>query len=504
MKHVSLPASAIPAAGLLLGIAGNFLLHGSDGPGLNMLVLVAGAAGATLLLHVRSGRTVETEFIASLAIGVLFVSGMAWRDSPALKLLALGCAGVAFALPAMRAGAAWIRNSGVMEYIAALAGTAAHAGFGAALALSELDWSPADSGARAGTMRHRAAGVARGGALALPFIIVFGALFVAADAVFAGIVHDIVPDLETLTSHVLVTAFLAWIATGYLRGSLAGTRLDVLSFTARERPKLGITETATALALLDLLFLAFVIVQLRYLFGGSSLVEVTPGLTFAEYARRGFFELVAVAALVLPLLLAADWLLRRDTERDERVFRALAGLQILLVLAVTASALQRMRLYQEAYGLTELRVYVTAVLILIAVVLLWFAATVLRSRRRSFAFGALVAGFATVAVLYAVNPDALITRTNVARLQSGDDARVHFDARYATSLSADAVPALLAALPTLPEGRRCYFARRLLQRWVPDEHVSVRSWSWSAARARAEVRAHEGSLRRLAGQGESC
>jgi hypothetical protein len=70
---------------------------------------------------------------------------------------------------------------------------------------------------------------------------------------------------------------------------------------------------SVALWILNLLFLGFMAVQLRYLFGGADLVEVTAGLGYAEYARRGFFELVATAALVVPILLVADWAAAPDT-----------------------------------------------------------------------------------------------------------------------------------------------------------------------------------------------
>src|SRR5688572_31274949 len=63
-------------------------------------------------------------------------------------------------------------------------------------------------------------------------------------------------------------------------------------------------------------------VQLRYLFGGADLVELTPGLSYAEYARRGFFELVAATALVVPILLLADWVVAPDTSRSRNVLRA--------------------------------------------------------------------------------------------------------------------------------------------------------------------------------------
>ena len=51
------------------------------------------------------------------------------------------------------------------------------------------------------------------------------------------------------------------------------------------------------LGLLDLLFLAFVAVQVGYFFGGSAHVHGITGLTFSEYARHGFWELLAAAAL---------------------------------------------------------------------------------------------------------------------------------------------------------------------------------------------------------------
>src|SRR5690606_1837606 len=146
---------------------------------------------------------------------------------------------------------------------------------------------------------------------------------------------------------------------------------------------------------------------------------------------------------------------------------------------------------QSAYGLTEQRLYATALLILLGVIVVWFAGTALRGRRRRFAFGTLIASFTTVTVLYAMNPDAVIARTNMERVRSGDAAATSFDASYVSSLSGDAVPALLAAFPSLPAEARCRISGRLLQRWGPEEPAPLRAWSWSAARAREAVRAHE-------------
>ena len=297
------PASvtALLVAGVVLGVVGDALLRAPGPPGLNLSVWVASVAVAALALHRHAALALDRERVAWLVIGVVFAAGFAWRDAPPLKLLALGCATLSFALAAHRLAAAWVRRAGVLRYAGALALGALHAWTAAALALVDAtrSTSRAETGRAAGW--RRAAAVARGLVIATPLVVVFGALFMSADAVFAELVPNVLRiDFEQIASHILLFSILAWLATGYLRGFLTGTELPplrlwrdgaLLALTPK-RPTLGITEVATALAALDLLFLVFVIVQFRYLFGGDALVQVTPDLTYAEYARRGFFELV--------------------------------------------------------------------------------------------------------------------------------------------------------------------------------------------------------------------
>ncbi|MFO7617713.1 MAG: DUF4153 domain-containing protein, partial [Bacteroidales bacterium] len=312
-----------------------------------------------------------------------------------------------FALAAHRLSARWVRSSGVLRYAGALALGAFHAWTAAAIALADGVRSPSRTHSSRAAGWRTAMAIARGLLIAAPLVFLFGALFMSADAVFSELVANVLRfDFEWIATHGLLFAILTWISTGYLRGFLAGTDIPPLSVSPREgtlfgfspkRPMLGITEVATALVVLDLLFLLFVLVQFRYLFGGDTLVQVTPGLTYADYARQGFFELVFAVVLVVPVLLSADWLLHRRIPRDAFVFRILAGVQIGLVLAITASALQRLRLYHTSYGLTESRFYAMVLLLWIGAMLLWLAATVLRNRRHAFAFGALASGLATIA-----------------------------------------------------------------------------------------------------------
>lgn len=151
-----------------------------------------------------------------------------------------------------------------------------------------------------------------------------------------------------------------------------------------------------------------------------------------------------------------------------------------------ASALQRMRLYTETFGLTELRLYTTAFMVWLFAVFAWLAFTVLRGQRDRFAFGVFVAGLAVVIGLNAMNPDGFIVERNVA---IADDGR-SFDSEYALSLSADSVPALVANFEKVPERERCVVARELRDRYLGGAD-DWRSWTLGRARAEDAVRSSD-------------
>src|SRR5437667_326140 len=261
-------ATAMPFAARALRTVGDALLRAPGPPGLNLSLWIAAVAVAALALHRRAALALDRERVVWLVIGVVFAAGLSWRDAPPLKLLALGCATLTFALASHRLAAAWVRRAGVLRYAVALALGALHAWTGAALALVDATRSTprVETGRAAG--RRRAAAVARGLGIATPLGAVFGALFVSADAVFAELVANVLRfDFERIASHILLFSILAWLSTGYLRGFLTGTELppprvpwrnDALVALAPKRPTLGITEVATVLTAVDLLFQVFV------------------------------------------------------------------------------------------------------------------------------------------------------------------------------------------------------------------------------------------------------
>jgi hypothetical protein len=490
-------------AALLVGLLGDALLRATPW-GLNVFLWMGAFLAAMTALARQKRIPLRGDGQWLLPSALLFAAAFTWRDSLTLRFLDALAILCVLSLAVLRSRGGRIRLAGVTEYTLGVIA----AGFNAAVGIlpllfADIHWKEIPS---AGWSR-RALAVARGLIIALPLLAIFGALFMSADAIFEGIVRETFHlNFETLLTHLFLTLFFAWITGGFLRGMLLGNgratpgegqhAFVAFGLTTTEKDgsspraafkslSLGIVEISIVLGLLNLLFFCFVSVQLRYFFGGARWVMTSAGLTYAEYARRGFFELVTVAALVLPILLAAHWLFarRENPPAHELAFRALAGAQVFLLFIIMASAFGRMRLYQSEYGLTELRLYTTAFMVWLGVVFIWFAATVLRGRREQFACGALIAGFVLIGLLHLLNPDAFIVRTNVAQMNAGRA----FDAEYAVSLSADAVPALVKALPEMNAGARSRVVQRIIERWLPDERPDWRSWNWSRAEARRKA-----------------
>jgi hypothetical protein len=473
----------------VLGALGDALLRVLPW-GLNAMVCSAGLVAAAGWLVRRHQVPVSRDAPWLGAAALLVASNFVARDAAILRLfdaigiaILLAVAGLSLQGVALRGRQAWrYVHAGIASAVSAWVGVFPLVG-------QDVTWSELPTEGRMRQVR----GAALGATLAFPVLVVFGGLFTSADSVFRAVVANAFAiDFGALLSHVILFAVCGALVAGYFRGALI--RPVVPAQEGESGLSLGIIPVGTALGLVDLLFLVFVVVQLRYLFGGATLVLAADGLTYAEYARHGFFELVTASALVLPLLAGADWLLRGEPVEHQRIFRQLATVLLLLLAVVMASALERMRLYVGAFGLSQVRLYSTAFMLYLAAVSAWFGWTTLRGQRGRFAFGALVQGFAVLGALHLVNPDALIVRTNLARPGSERP----FDGWYAASLSADAVPPLLAALPRLDGPSRCAVATGLITQRGRLERDDWRNWNFARARARRLLIDQEGRLRALA------
>ena len=227
---------------------------------------------------------------------------------------------------------------------------------------------------------------------------------------------------------------------------------------------LGMIEASIMLASVDLLFGVFVLIQFAYFFGGQANIA-SEGFTYAQYARRGFFELVAVSVLTLGLVLWLDWVTVRHDRRQTLVFRILAVVMVALTGVMLLSASGRMTLYEQAYGLTHLRVYTHVFMFWLAVLFGVFLLALFRVRAQVFSVGLLlvIAGYA--GTLNVLNVEALITSENVERYLA-DPTDDTLDICYLRTMSVDAAEPMVK----LYQAPRTSDENRLLAgEWLRDK-----------------------------------
>ena len=474
--------AAFPCA-ILLGLLADLLLRAPGRPGLNVLLWALAGGAALAWLGARRGPPVarESRWLIVAALG--FTGLLVLRDADALAVFEMFAAVALLGLAAGHGALAWARRTSVPGLAISAVRVAS------LIALGPLGWHV--GGAREAGPEAPAAGqrwrrvtlsLLRGVAMALLPLLVLVALLTSADPVFDRLVDQFAfTGLEALLPHLALAALLAWLSAGYLRAFLVPD--EGLDRVRLPRPSVAPAELALALGLIAVVFLAFVAVQARYLFGGASLVGVTPGLGYADYARRGFFEMVAAVALVLPLLLLGDWAAGEADAAGRAWLRGVSCALVVLLFGVLASAAWRMQLYQQAYGLTEARVYGSLFMAWLAGTLALLAFHLWRRRRRGFAFGALALALAGIVALHLLDPHALVARVNLARAAAG----AQYDGAYLRSLSADAVPTLLAQLPTLPATEQCRIEAMLAERWSGERPGGWRTWNLADATARRLV-----------------
>ncbi|WP_130509936.1 DUF4153 domain-containing protein [Krasilnikovia cinnamomea] len=275
-------------------------------------------------------------------------------------------------------------------------------------------------------------------AVSVALLVVFGALFASADAAFSRMLDSIVPDMRVDT--VVRWCFIFAVTAGLLSGAayLRAAPPDLSGWDRRGTRTVRRLEWAVPLCLLVAMFAVFVGVQLTVLFGSQAHVLRTEGLTYAEYARSGFWQLLVVTGLTLLVLTGAARWAPRESRTDRVLVRAVLGALAGLTLVIVASALHRMNLYADTYGLTRLRVLVALCELWLGVVFVLVLVAGVRLRATWLPRVAVGAGVFALLALVAVNPDGLIADRNVDRF-----VRTHkIDTWYLSTLSPDAVPAL--------------------------------------------------------------
>ncbi|MEV0032516.1 DUF4173 domain-containing protein [Nocardia sp. NPDC050793] len=474
-RNVNYPRAVLPAAAVA-GVAAAVTVPW-DRPGLGWVLAGAIAAGAVFEVDRRARQGAEEKSSDRSILALLRRNpARLWWTALALALLAVGAVRAAGWLFALCLPAAVIAGS-----LAVVPRRSVHGLWYDAIAVPLETASAAlwvyDGARRLPDMRTARtwrAGLSVAATIAL--LAVFAPLLGSADATFGSMLNRLIPtvEAESLVRWTLVSGAVA-LGCAAAMFLLAGPPMPANS-AAREavsRRTWSRWEWALPVGALTALFAAFVAAQFAALFGGDDYVQETAGLTYAEYARSGFWQLSIVTMLALAVILAVLRWAAQDSARDRTWLRALLGAVSTLSLVLVASAFGRMWTYQQAYGFTVLRLLVEVCELWLGLIYLLVLVAVVRLRRAWLPRAAVGTAFATLLALAILNPERLVAERNIDRWVDGK----RLDTEYLSRLSPDVVP----ALDRLPEPTRLEVLGPIRED-LPED--TWQSWNLSRAVAR--------------------
>ena len=405
------------------------------------LVLVVAAATLSIAGEVRSrqGRLL-------LALSVVFAGSLVVRASPWLTIPDLAASVLLLVVAASVNDRRSLLDLGFAEAGARALHGLLHLTLGAPFAVRPLR-----------SLRPLLAGMApigRGLLIGVPIAVLMVALLASADPVFASFFNlNLNPGQVVLDSFYLLAGGHA--ICGLLRLA-AAQGVERISGPGR---RLGLLEGLLVIGILDAVFAAFAVAQALAASGNGAQALHQAGLTYADYARSGFFQLLWVAGISLVLLVLFSRVIDHGRGRGALLFRALVEIAIVLTLLIVYVASQRLSLYEEAYGFTMLRLYSHIFAFWIGLVFLLLAVDLLGlwTRRSWLPAASSFTGLLVLLTLNLGNPEEWVVRLNVDRAVSTQK----LDLVYLETLSSDSVPGLLSSSTHLSSDQRIKVAAQV-------------------------------------------
>ena len=442
-------------------------------PGINWPIWVATASASLIISRFSSAGRVETPLLVLTAWATLLSIAFAITANDFLHFLIVLSDAMLLGLATITLGApSWSELSAqllvAVPFLAPIrvAGATANQAAEAPRSFS----SP------------RTQSIVKGSLLAIPLVVVLIALLASADPIIGWSTDRIVAWLPDWSFPPRIVFFL-FLLTLTLGANALATRQLTARFpqfpTVNSRFTLGLTEQRIVLWSAAVVLWLFVLLQVSY-FIHPPPAAIGTGVTFAEFARRGFGQLSFAVTLVGAIIILLEYARPTDiTERDRMMLRRLEFSLVMALELVLVSAFRRVILYEQAYGFTEDRVFAQIYMVGMALALAALAWEI-RQEKISVSFGRRVAEIALAAVTVLVfwNYEAWIVNRNVDRLVASGKV----DARYLTRLSRDATPTVLARLPDLPEPQRDTVSAGLACKPIPADR---RWFEWNRNTAAA-------------------
>jgi len=276
--------------------------------------------------------------------------------------------------------------------------------------------------------------------ISIPILIVVILLLSSADIVFKNLFINI--PLAKIIKHALVILAVSIYSFSFIFSIFKTREQNKNNMYGRIKWKLFLDPIVllTILSLLNIVYITFTVIQFAYLFGGNSFM-LPSSFTYAEYARRGFFELIVVAIINFGILLFSITFVKKESRKANAVINAFLSAVAVFTFVLLASAFYRMVLYEMAYGYTYLRIFVQAFMILLFVLFIVNLVYIWYKRLPIIKLYILCSLIIYITLNFA-NVDVIIARNNINRYCSTGE----IDVGYLTRLSYDAIPEMTRLL----------------------------------------------------------
>ncbi len=273
--------------------------------------------------------------------------------------------------------------------------------------------------------------------ITIPVFVVVFVLLTSADAVFRDWASHLVADIDGWDLYLMVLMFLFMALVSYCMVAYVSKKdiKEEVADTRKLEPLIGIPVASV----LSLLYLVFSGIQIVYLFIGN--MQLPEGYTYAEYAREGFFQLLAVSIINLVIVLIGLCYFK-----PSKVLKVVLTIMSLCTFIMIASSAMRMVIYIQYYYLTFLRIFVLWSLAVLTFIFAGVIAYIVKSSFPLFRYSLVVFTCFYIALSFS-QPDYWIAKVNLAGTEATRSdffkGEAYDDYHFLSELNADAAPVLV-------------------------------------------------------------
>lgn len=301
---------------------------------------------------------------------------------------------------------------------------------------------------------------------AVPLLFIIVPLLISSDDAFRGMMHNLFGNSTNTLFRAIFGLILSVFVISY------GFSLKKERISKAKKSNLPGIENAYIISFLSAIcvcYLMYLFSQLAYFFSAFSGFLPDGEITYAQYARKGFFEMCTIAVINLGIVFLALLIAKKKEGKVCTAIKALTTFVAVFTLVIIATAISKMVLYIDVYGMTVLRLTTSAFMVFLGVV---FISVILRIYivKINIVKTACVAAGCILLILGTANVNSICAKYNYESYISGKLLSVDIDAMY--QLGDEGIPYLVKLADHENEyvarEARKYLAQALLYTYFED------------------------------------